>query len=131
MLRASERNQNRPRLRCLEAGDEKSYSIYTIEKVRAGLAPEDELFFLIGADAFAEIRTWYRWEDVATLVTFIAVTRPGHVYPKPRDFRVRRLDTLDLPVSSSEIRAGLARGEEPPEVPPEVLKYIRERGLYR
>jgi nicotinic acid mononucleotide adenylyltransferase len=27
--------------------------------------PEDELFFIIGADAFAEIRTWLRWCAVA------------------------------------------------------------------
>src|SRR5690348_12134898 len=38
----------------LEAGTVRSYSIDTIEKVRAGLAPGDELLFLIGADAFGE-----------------------------------------------------------------------------
>ena len=36
----------------------RSYSIDTILKVRARLAPGDELFFIIGADAFAEIVTW-------------------------------------------------------------------------
>ena len=38
----------------LEEGAGRSYPIDTIEKVRAQMAPGDELFFLIGADAFAE-----------------------------------------------------------------------------
>jgi nicotinate-nucleotide adenylyltransferase len=115
----------------LEAGNQRSYSIRTIEKVKATLASGDELFFLIGADAFAEIRTWYRWEDVIEEVEFIVVTRPGHHYSVPPGARVHRLDTLALPVSSSEIRARLAAGEFPTEVPPQVLAYIREKGLYQ
>lgn len=115
----------------LEAGAEKSYSIHTIEKVSAKLAPGDELFFLIGADAFAEIETWYRWEDVIRSVTFIVVRRPGHRYRVPPDARVHSLDTVALPISSSELRARLAAGEEPAEIPAAVLACIRERGLYR
>ena len=30
----------------------------------SGSKPTRTVFFIIGADAFAEIRTWYRWEDV-------------------------------------------------------------------
>jgi nicotinate-nucleotide adenylyltransferase len=115
----------------LEAGNQRSYSINTIEKVKAALAPEDKLFFLIGADAFAEIQTWYRRQDVIREVEFIVVTRPGHNYSVPPGARVQRLDTLALAVSSSEIRARLGAGEEPPEVPAAVLAYILDRGLYR
>jgi nicotinate-nucleotide adenylyltransferase len=115
----------------LEEGTQNSYSIDTIEKVRAALGPEDRLFFIIGADAFAEIQTWRRWQDVLRAVEFIVVSRPGHRYAVPGGVRVARLDNLELPVSSSEIRARLARGEEPPEVPAPVLAYIRERRLYR
>jgi nicotinate-nucleotide adenylyltransferase len=115
----------------LEAGKEKSYSIRTIGRVRARLVPEDRLFFLIGADAFAELPTWYRWQDVVAAVEFIVVTRPGHGYDSPPGARVHRLDSLALPVSSSEIRRLLARGEEPEEVPAPVMAYIRERRLYR
>jgi nicotinate-nucleotide adenylyltransferase len=115
----------------LEAGEERSYSIGTIEKVRAGLEPDARLFFLIGADAFAEIRTWRRWRDVVRLVEFIVVSRPGHHYDVPEGARVACLTTLDLPVSSSEIRQRLAAGDWAVPVPPAVLAYIRERGLYR
>ena len=115
----------------LEAGEGKSYSILTIEKVKRGLTPADSLFFLIGADAFAEIGTWYRADDVIRETEFIVVTRPGHHYATPPGARVHRLETVALPVSSSEIRQKLAAGEGPDEVPLPVLNYIQERGLYR
>ena len=112
----------------LEEGLEKSYSIHTIERVKA---PTRTVFFIIGADAFAEIRTWYRWEDVIASVEFIVVTRPGHEYETPSGARVRRLDTVALPVSSSEIRQELSKGETTPDLPPKVAEYIRTHGLYR
>lgn len=115
----------------LEEGDRKSYSIFTIEKLRAQSGRSDEVFFLIGADAFAEITTWYRWEDVIRAVTFIVVTRPGHQYQAPPGARVTDLETLALPVSSSEIRECLAAGQEVAELPPKVSEYIRANGLYR
>jgi nicotinate-nucleotide adenylyltransferase len=114
----------------LEEATERSYSIDTIEKLRARLAPRDELFFIIGADAFAEIRTWHRWRDVAAAVRFLVVSRPGHAYDTPPEVRAERLDTVELPVSSSEIRRKLAAGLRPAQVPDAVLNYIAEKGLY-
>jgi nicotinate-nucleotide adenylyltransferase len=105
-----------------------SYSIDTIEKLLAlGSGP---LAFLIGADAFADIRTWRRWQDVVRLVEFIVVTRPAARYHVPPNARVRELNGLDLPVSSSAIREEIARGVRDLPVPPAVLRYIQERGLY-
>jgi len=114
----------------LEEATERSYSILTIEKLRVRLRPSDELFFIIGADAFAEIRTWHRWRDVARDVAFLVVSRPGHEYETPPEVRASRLDTIEMPVSSSEIRRELAEGLRPAEVPPAVLDYIAEKGLY-
>jgi nicotinate-nucleotide adenylyltransferase len=89
------------------------------------------VFFIIGSDAFAEIRSWYRWEDVVRETEFIVVSRPGHAYSIPAGAQVHRLETVALPVSSSETRYALARGEVPDELPPVVAEYIRERHLYR
>jgi len=115
----------------LEAGEERSYSIRTIEKVRTATPPGSGLYFLIGADAFAEIRTWCRWRDVVRLVEFVVVSRPGHDYEAPSGARVKRLETLELPVSSSAIRRRLAACDYSVPVPAAVVAYIRERGLYR
>ena len=114
----------------LEEGAQRSYSIDTIEKVRARMAAGDELFFLIGADAFAEIRTWHRWRDVARAVCFLVASRPGHRYRVPALLRTERLDGVGLAVSSSAIRRALANGERPPEVPECVLEYICKNKLY-
>jgi nicotinate-nucleotide adenylyltransferase len=113
----------------LEEGTERSYSIDTIEKL-ARLAPADELYFLIGADAFGEVRTWRRWRDVARAVRFLVVSRPGSNYQIPPEVTLQRLDTLALPVSSSEIRKALAAGQQPGELPRRVLDYILSHGLY-
>jgi nicotinate-nucleotide adenylyltransferase len=111
----------------LEEGSAKSYSIVTIEKV---LAPDRQVFFIIGSDAFAEIRTWYRWQDVVGSVEFIVVTRPGHSYEPPPGGRVHELQGIVLPVSSSEIRQELASGRLPTELPQSVATYIAEHRLY-
>jgi nicotinate-nucleotide adenylyltransferase len=112
----------------LEAGDRQSYSIDTVDHVRSlGEQP----YFIIGADAFAEITTWHRWQELLERAEFIVVTRPGHQYATPPGARVHRLDTVTLPVSSSEIRRGLASGEIPPELPAEVADYIAAQGLYQ
>jgi len=112
----------------LEAGAQKSYSFETVEKVR-GMG--EEPFFIIGADAFAEIATWHRWRDLVDATEFIVVTRPGHDYTSPEGARVHRLDTVALPVSSSEIRTQLAAGETPAELPREVAAYIAQKELYQ
>jgi nicotinate-nucleotide adenylyltransferase len=119
---------NRFKASRLEAGDRKSYSVDTVERVRAlGQQP----YFIIGADAFAEITSWHRWQDLVRLTEFIVVTRPGHQYATPPGARVHRLETVALPVSSSEIRRQLAEGQIPADLPPAVGRYISERGLYQ
>jgi nicotinate-nucleotide adenylyltransferase len=112
----------------LEAGASKSYSVDTVERVRAlGEQP----YFIIGADAFAEIASWHRWQDMVRTTEFIVVTRPGHQYAAPPGARVHRLETVALPVSSSEIRKKLAGGEVTAELPTAVGHYILEHGLYQ
>ena len=114
----------------LEEGTERSYSIDTIEKVCATLTPDDELFFIIGADAFAEVRTWRRWQDVGRAVRFLVVSRPGYGYDVPREVKAERLDTVELLASSSQVRQALAAGHTAESVPERVMQYIKAHGLY-
>lgn len=113
----------------IEENFARSYSILTVEKMlEEGFGP---LGFLIGADAFAEIETWHRWADLVRLVEFIVVTRPGAEWRLPPGATVTEMPGLWLPVSSSEVRRAIAAGEADVPVPPAVLAWIRERGLYR
>jgi len=109
----------------------RSYSFDTVVLAREQCGADVHLFFLIGADAFAEIRSWHRWQELFGLVDFIVVSRPRRAFDVPEGARVNRLDTLELPVSSSGIRASLASGDLDVPVPDEVREYIREHGLYR
>jgi nicotinate-nucleotide adenylyltransferase len=124
--------ENQPGLTAsrLEDGTAQSFSIDTIEKLKKELGAGDKLFFLIGADAFADIQTWKRWRDVVREADFIVVSRPGHRYNIPEGARVERLDSVELVVSSSEIRERLAAGDQQVDAPRAVLYYIREKNLY-
>lgn len=115
----------------LEEGEARSYTICTLERFREQMVPGDELYFLIGSDAFNDLETWHRWLDVVKLTTFIVVSRPGEMYHVPEGAKVIRLDGLDLPVASTTIRARIAEGEKTPELPDAVRKYIDEKSLYR
>jgi len=111
------------------AADSPSYTIMAIEKLRAaGLQAPG---FLIGADAFSEIRSWYRWQDVVASVEFIVVTRPGASWETPPGAVVHELAGIESPVSSSLIRERIANGSADVPIPPLVLRYIRDHGLYR
>jgi nicotinate-nucleotide adenylyltransferase len=114
----------------LEEGEEPSYTVDTLRRFRSQLSREDQLFFLIGSDAFDELESWKEWREVVRMTEFIVVARPGGHYHIPENTRARRLDGLSLPVSSSTIRARLAAGEPTPELPAGVREFIEQHGLY-
>ena len=72
-----------------------------------------------------------RCRDVLAAVTFIVVSRPGATYEVPPEARVLRLEQIDMPVSSSEIRRLLKNGSITAPVPPLVATYIQQHELYR
>ncbi len=109
----------------------RSYSFDTVVLARQQCGASTRLFFLIGADAFAEIGSWHRWQELLKLVEFIVVSRPGRAFDVPENAQVHRLDTLELPVSSSAIRESLERGELDVPIPEGVRDYIRQHNLYR
>lgn len=115
----------------LEEANRKSYTIQTLQTVRSQLRAEDKIYFLIGADAFADIGIWYRKEEVFAMTEFIVVSRPGHVYGVPPGARVHRLESVRMAVSSSGIRRELEVGNFDVPVPPAVLDYIERNAIYR
>jgi nicotinate-nucleotide adenylyltransferase len=115
----------------IEEGNAKSYSIHTIERLKALKPDANPLFFVIGADAFEEIRTWHRWQEVIAAVEFIVIGRPGHTVPTVPGARTHKVEMAESDVSSSEIRRELAKGIVPPALPNAVAEYIREKNLYK
>lgn len=115
----------------MERGNDRSYTFNTLQRFRTQIAPDDTLLFLIGADAFDEIETWYRWREVVEMTAFVVVSRPGRMYRIPPGAKVLRLDDIQLPAASRNIRSSIAAGEPTPDLPPAVRHYIDTHGLYR
>jgi nicotinate-nucleotide adenylyltransferase len=58
--------------------DGPSYTADTLERQHARGLRRSQIFFITGADAFADIATWKRYPEVLDLANFIVVSRPGH-----------------------------------------------------
>jgi nicotinate-nucleotide adenylyltransferase len=133
-----------------------SYTADTLSRFheRSGLGAA-QIFFITGADAFAEIETWYRYPAVLDLAQFIVVSRPGfpservrdrlpalaprmiRVGPDERRVAIRAepaiflLDAATADVSSTQIRNRLSTGESIGRlVPAAVERHIVQHGLY-
>lgn len=116
-------------------GGAPNYSIDTIRRVKVGLASNDKLFFVIGCDAFADIRTWHRWVEVVREVEWIVVSRPGaecNEDAAPAGTRVHWLRDVAVPVSSTELRGKLREGDSVADwLPSAVAEYVCTNDLYR
>ncbi len=95
----------------------------TLEHLVAKHADHD-FALVVGADVLPETAKWYRWDRVVALARVIVVGREGFP-PVP--------GAPSLPaISSTEIRARIARGEDVAGlVPRRVRMYAEQKGLYR
>jgi nicotinate-nucleotide adenylyltransferase len=138
-----------------------NYSIDTIRRVKACLRKADELFFLIGIDAFRDIGKWHKSEELFAECKFIVASRPGfsladvanslpeklrpaaHV-TKPFERRkaegdlvlpratIHLLDSVHHAISATAIREAVAAGKPLGKlVDPAVAEYIKKTGLYK
>jgi len=55
-----------------------SYTVPTLERLRRELGTTRPLVLLLGADAFAGLASWHRWERLFELAHIGVATRPGH-----------------------------------------------------
>ncbi|RKY42983.1 MAG: nicotinate-nucleotide adenylyltransferase [Candidatus Makaraimicrobium thalassicum] len=132
-------------LRCALEGDErfeistyeidrggKSYSIDTIRHFRQKFSGDDGLFFLAGADSAESLSTWKDVDEILRLTHFVIATRPGWGQNSPYEQDVRRIVIPGMDISSSVIRDRIRR-RQPIDylVPSAVVRYIRNKGLYR
>jgi len=133
----------------------KSYSLDTVRRMKKDY-PDDELAFIMGMDAFLELDTWYKYEQIVTECDFIVCTRPGPKrrgglqaipesirgeYKKKRGARefvhscgkkIMFADITEMGVSGTRIRR-MVRDEVSIRylTPRRVMEYIQENGLYR
>ena len=117
------------------------YSIDTVRAARRRLNRGDELFFLMGVDAFLDLPHWHEYPRLLSTVNFIVVSRPGFpaaeiskvVESIRRKHRVvHLLKSVSVDVASRDIREAIRLGRRVTGlVPPLVEQYILGEGLYR
>ena len=119
----------------------KSYTAETLEELSA-LYPQDQFYLLMGEDMFLTLGRWYRPETIFSLASVCTAPRSVHGMDALREMALEYTGTfharcfLDhipyLPISSTQVRQAVARGEDAASLVPEaVARYIRERGLYQ
>ncbi len=110
---------------------------YTIDSARhfRALYPHDRLFWIIGGDQLPNLHLWRDIEQLAQIVEFIFLERPGYpikAAPAIPGLRLHRCDGHLLAISSTELRDRIRRGLSLDYfVPHKAIVYIREHGLYR
>ena len=110
-----------------------TYTIDTLRDLRAKADPLDELFFITGADALAEILTWHDVDELFGLAHFVGCTRPGHQLTDNGlpDGKVSLVEIPALAISSTECRERVQDGEPVWYLVPDgVVQYIAKRDLY-
>ncbi|MFC4242882.1 nicotinate-nucleotide adenylyltransferase [Gryllotalpicola reticulitermitis] len=109
---------------------------YTIDTLRdlKEQHPDDDLYFISGADAIAQILTWRDADQLWKLAHFVAVSRPGHelsVTGLPKG-DVSLLEVPALAISSTDCRSRVSRGFPVWYLVPDgVVQYISKHHLYR
>jgi len=128
-----------------------SYTIDTLQYLRIHSVGKTQLYFIIGADAFLDILSWHKYEEVLMASHFIVFSRDGcrnkklykllthlnynkrkHKWYNKELNRSIYTSTLSLPsVSSSEIRKQIAKGRAVKKLVPQgVAQYIGDHQLY-
>jgi len=108
--------------------EEPSYTYDTMVLLKKR-EPENEFFFIIGADMVEYLPHWHRIDELVRLVQFIGVNRPGSTLKTGYPILITEVPSIG--VSSSEIRAALREGRSVKYlVPDTVLQYIKEKRLY-
>ena len=117
---------------------------YTFDTLTELAEPGTQLFFIIGADAFAEIATWSRYPAVLDLANFVVVSRPGITLDSVRErvpsafrerpaasTRVISVEAHTPDISSTDIRRRVRAGHSLTGlVPDSVARYIAAHRLY-
>lgn len=117
-----------------------SYTVDTLKSIKQ-IHKDDELYFITGADAFCDMKDWYRANELFSLANFIGATRPGIDTTKfeealkyIKDNYNKDVLTIHVPsldISSTGIRKNVLEKKSVKYLIPEnVERYIIKHNLY-
>jgi nicotinate-nucleotide adenylyltransferase len=132
-----------------------SYSVQTLREIHLMYGEKLELFFIIGMDAFQEIKTWWEYRNLFDYANFVLINRPGFSIKDLESFIYSLDASLDkkkdadgfispsgnrlfcnevsmLDISSTNIKKMVSTGKSIRFLVPEPIRvYIQEKGLYK
>ena len=132
-----------------------SYSIETLREFHQIFKPSPILFFILGVDAFLEIKTWKEYERLFDYANFVVINRPRsqsealepfllsldvgfdrsdkeHTFVHPSGNVLIYKEATLMDISSTQIRELVASGKTIRFLIPEPVRaYLMEKGLYR
>jgi nicotinate-nucleotide adenylyltransferase len=111
-----------------------TYTVDTLRELRER-RPNDQLYFITGADAILNILTWKDAAECLQLAEFVAATRPGYDLQKLESEGLRKhvriLDVPALAISSSDVRRRFRTGRPVRYlIPLTVEQFARKYRLY-
>jgi nicotinate-nucleotide adenylyltransferase len=110
-----------------------TFTVDTLTDLHAQ-CPDDELFFITGADALAQILSWDRVDELLRLAHLVGVTRPGFRL-NDEHLPAGTVSLVEVPamaISSTNCRERVATGLPVWYLVPDgVVQYISKRNLYR
>ncbi len=131
-----------------------SWTVATLEMLRAERGAKQPLAFIIGQDSLLTLAKWHRWQDLLSLCHLLVCQRPGYATrmtsPEMQQWlddhqahdvqqlhqlpagRIWLADTPLLDISATEIRQRRHAGASCADLLPDaVINYIDRAGLYR
>ena len=115
-----------------------SYTYDTIVQICNIIKPKEKINFIIGTDAFIQIESWYKTEELKKLIYFILFIRENNFDETPYKKLSNKgynYTLMKLPfnnISSSEIRKKCKEGASIDGlVPQKISQYIKEHNLYK
>jgi nicotinate-nucleotide adenylyltransferase len=79
MLALATADEPRMRISTIELdAPQRPYTVETLARLRTAFGPTARLFFVMGADSWADITTWREWERLLTLTDHVVMARPGY-----------------------------------------------------
>lgn len=110
-----------------------TYTVDTLRDLRAE-RPNDELFFITGADAVTQIVKWKDADQLWDMAQFVAVNRPGHSINLDGlpEGAVSVVEVPAMAISSTDCRERSRNGLPVWYLVPDgVVQYIGKHGLYQ
>ena len=128
-----------------------SYTLLSLQELRAELSDDAPLYFILGEDAFYDFDSWYHWQEIIKYAHILVAGRPGNhaelsdqlayfveknkftgeSYPETPAGTIVWVDNTKIEIASSDIRQRIKENKTVKHLlPDDVYQYILHQNIY-